>query len=99
MAKTKGEPQNGLDYAGKGAYRRATRPGGKDSARVGQSYQRKTYVVDAATVNRVADYAKARGVGLNELVRWILAQGIDALESGAWELPTETVQRVRIASR
>ena len=98
MAKDKEAPRNGLAYAGKGTYRRATRPGGKDSTRVGQDYQRKTYVVDSSTVERIANYAKARGVGVGELVRWMLAEGMNALESGAWELPTETVERVRIAS-
>lgn len=96
MPKPRTPPASGLDYAGKGELRRATRKGGKDSVAVGERMQRKTYVLDSTQVEHLAAYARANGIGINELVRWVLHRGLDALEGGEWELPIETVEIKRI---
>ena len=98
MPRTQREPADGLFYPGKGDIRRATRPGGRDTAAVGDRLLRKTYVLDRDQVERIAGYARTRGVGINELVRWLLAAGLDALEAGTWELPIETVEVKHIAA-
>ena len=98
MAKRREQPANGLGYAGKPNVREATRKGGKDTTAVGQLYQRKTYVVERDQVDRIHAVAKENGIGINELVRWILGEALDAIDAGAWELPIEEVTVRRLVT-
>lgn len=98
MPRSRQRQANGLTYAGKPNVREATRKGGKDTTLIGDLYQRKTYVVERDQVDRIKALASENGIGINELVRWILGQSLQALDSGEWELPIEEVTIHRLAS-
>ena len=59
-------------------------------------YQRKTYLVEPETVQRIARLAEQEEIPLNDLVRFLLGYALDEVESGRVALPVRIVERRRV---
>lgn len=53
--------------------------------------QRKTYLMTDELISRLDETAKAHGIGVNELVRYLCKHGLDELDTGAHKLPVRVV--------
>jgi hypothetical protein len=52
---------------------------------------RKTYLLTDDLISRLEDTAKANKVGVNELVRYLVKHGLDALDAKEYSLPVRVV--------
>lgn len=59
-------------------------------------YQRKTYLVEPETVQRIAQLAEREDIPLNDLVRFLLGYALDEIESGRVPLPVRIVEQRRL---
>lgn len=57
----------------------------------GGKLQRKTYLMTDELIARLDATAKANGLGVNELVRYLCKHGLDQLDTGAHTLPVRVV--------
>lgn len=82
-------------------------PGWRDMVSTGQPAERtpaektgetmrKTYLLSAEIIERVANLAQQERVGVNELARYLLTYALDEIESGRHQLPTQKEERRRI---
>ena len=66
-----------------------TAPGGPEPGK--GKLQRKTYLMTDELISRLDATAKAHGIGVNELVRYLCKHGLDELDTGAHKLPVRVV--------
>ena len=57
----------------------------------GGPLKRKTYLMTDDLIARLDATAKAHGIGVNELVRYLCKHGIDELDTGTHKLPVRVV--------
>lgn len=68
----------------------APAPAGPEPGKGGK-LQRKTYLMTDDLIARLDTMAKANGIGVNELVRYLCKHGLDQLDTGAHKLPVRVV--------
>jgi hypothetical protein len=56
-------------------------------------YRRKTYLMTDELIRRIETQAKRKGVGVNEMNRYLLTLALDMVESGKHEIPVQTVEK------
>jgi hypothetical protein len=57
----------------------------------GTAYQRKTYLLRPRMIERIAELSEREGLQVNELVRFLLAYGLEEVEAGRLDLPGKVV--------
>lgn len=65
-------------------------PAGPEPSK-GGPLKRKTYLMTDELISRLEKTAKAHGIGVNELVRYLCIHSLDELDTGAHKLPVRVV--------
>jgi hypothetical protein len=68
----------------------------QEAERQAPTLRRKTYLLTNELIDRINALAEDKRVGINELVRFLLANAVAQVESGDLEIPTEAVPEYRI---
>ncbi len=82
MARPRIKPNEAADYFSETGPKRRSSP-------YDMKYERRTYRIREGTHERLKDIAAENGIGLNDLVRWILDQFLSGHDSGDIKLPIE----------
>lgn len=67
-----------------------TAPAGGEPGKGGK-LTRKTYLMTDELISRLEKTAKAHGIGINELIRYLCKHGLDELDTGVHKLPVRVV--------
>ena len=65
----------------------------QDARQATLRYKRKTYLMTDELIRRIETQAKRRGVGVNEMNRYLLTLALDLVESGKHEISVQTVEK------
>lgn len=68
-------------------------PDSTDDRKATLRYRRKTYLMTDELIRRIEVQAKRKGVGVNEMNRYLLTLALDLVESGKHEISVQTVEK------
>jgi hypothetical protein len=68
-------------------------PDVSDDRKTALRYRRKTYLMTDGLIRRIETQAKRKGVGVNEMNRYLLTLALDMVESGKHEISVQTVEK------
>lgn len=68
-------------------------PQATDERQATLRYKRKTYLMTDELIRRIETQAKRKGVGVNEMNRYLLTLALDLVESGQHEISVQTIEK------